>query len=367
MENTDKQAGRSIKTREHYTLVGADFSQQEPRLLSFLSGDENMMNSYKAGKDLYATIASGVYHNDYWDNMEHHEDGTPNPEGKKRRSACKSILLGIQYSRGAASIAEQIGSTKEEANKIISDFYKAFPNVKKTIDDSHEMAREKGYVEDLWGRRRRLPDIQLPRYVVEDSSGESAFNPFLICGDRKTESAKAKKYLDMLSKARYRKDKADIMAKAKLVGLKVTDNESVIARAERQCLNARVQGSAATMTKIAMGKIHNDEELGSLGFKMLIQVHDELIGECPKENADKVADRLTYIMKTCVEDVVKVPFKCDASICDAWYLDEQSYTLQEVRDNLIKKGKTEDEAFSEILADHEELTEGQLRQMLAFK
>lgn len=69
-------------------------AQQEPRLLSQYSQDKNMMNAYKEGKDLYATIASGVYKNDYWDNMEHREDGTPNPEGKKRRSNCKSLLLG---------------------------------------------------------------------------------------------------------------------------------------------------------------------------------------------------------------------------------------------------------------------------------
>lgn len=53
-----------------------------------------MIGAYKAGKDLYATIAAGIYKNDYWDNMEHHQDGSPNPEGKKRRSFCKSILLG---------------------------------------------------------------------------------------------------------------------------------------------------------------------------------------------------------------------------------------------------------------------------------
>ena len=66
----------------------------EPRLLSQLSGDENMIKAYQDGKDLYATIASGVYHNDYWDNMEHHQDGTPNPSGAERRNACKKLLLG---------------------------------------------------------------------------------------------------------------------------------------------------------------------------------------------------------------------------------------------------------------------------------
>ena len=75
-------------------LTFLSWSQQEPRLLSAYAQDENMINAYKEGKDLYATIAAGVYKNDYWDNMEKHQDGTPNPEGKKRRSACKSLLLG---------------------------------------------------------------------------------------------------------------------------------------------------------------------------------------------------------------------------------------------------------------------------------
>ena len=77
-----------------YVMVGSDFSQQEPRLLSHYSQDKNMIEAYKAGKDLYATIATGVYHNKYEDNLEHNPDGTLNPEGKKRRSNVKSLLLG---------------------------------------------------------------------------------------------------------------------------------------------------------------------------------------------------------------------------------------------------------------------------------
>ena len=88
-----------------------------------------MIGAYKEGKDLYATIASGVYKNDYWDNMEHHQDGSPNPSGKKRRTNCKSILLGLMYGRGPASIADQIGASVQEANKIIEDFYNGFPRV----------------------------------------------------------------------------------------------------------------------------------------------------------------------------------------------------------------------------------------------
>lgn len=79
-----------------HVLVGSDFSQQEPRLLANYAQDENMINAYKQGKDLYATIAMGVYHNDYWDNMEFTDETktVANPEGKARRSNCKSLLLG---------------------------------------------------------------------------------------------------------------------------------------------------------------------------------------------------------------------------------------------------------------------------------
>lgn len=83
-----------FKARDGYSIVGGDFSQQEPRLLSHYSGDESMINAYKEGKDLYATMAAQVHGNGYWDNMEHHEDGTPNPEGKKRRGQIKSVVLG---------------------------------------------------------------------------------------------------------------------------------------------------------------------------------------------------------------------------------------------------------------------------------
>ena len=85
---------KKLKTRTNNILVGSDFSQQEPRLLSQYSGDDNMINAYKQGKDLYATIAAGVYHNNYEDNLEHFPDGSINKDGKKRRGSCKSLLLG---------------------------------------------------------------------------------------------------------------------------------------------------------------------------------------------------------------------------------------------------------------------------------
>lgn len=78
----------------YYVVVISLRSQQEPRILSAFSLDDNMLNAYKEGKDLYATIASSVYKTKYEDNKEFYPDGTPNPEGDKRRSSCKAILLG---------------------------------------------------------------------------------------------------------------------------------------------------------------------------------------------------------------------------------------------------------------------------------
>lgn len=87
---------KKIKVRTRYTFCGADFSQQEPRITTHMSADPNMSAAYQAGKDLYATMGTGVWNNDYWDNMEHNQDGSPNVEGKARRSKCKKLLLGRQ-------------------------------------------------------------------------------------------------------------------------------------------------------------------------------------------------------------------------------------------------------------------------------
>lgn len=322
-----------------------------------------MIQAYNEGKDLYATIAADVYSNDYWDNMEHHQDGTPNPEGKKRRSACKSILLGIMYGRGAQSISQQIGSTKEESQKIIDTFFEEFPKVKTWMDETLNNAKKVGYVEDLWGRRRHLPQLLLPKFEVnstllrDDDSCE--FNPFLECLNRLDI-----KQLDIinsikndLNNAKSRQTINSIIRKTNREHpeIKIIDNSGIIAGEERKCVNARIQGGAATMTKIAMIKLFNDEELSKLGFKLLIGVHDELIGECPKENAQKVAERVTYIMKTCIDDIVDVKFKCDADICDSWYINDYIDNLRKDYHCMIEDlGLDADSALEKIIQDHEE-------------
>ena len=348
-------------------FVGADFSQQEPRLLSAYSNDDTMIDAYKQNKDLYATIAAGVYKNDYWDNMEHRQDGSPNPEGKKRRSNCKSLLLGIMYGRGAPSIAEQIHSTVEEAQQIINDFYKQFPKVKEWTEKTEKDAKVTGYVEDLWGRRRRLPDILLPKYTVKSTKTSTEFNPILYTLGKVNNSSAAlvESYKKKLSKVKSRNDYQKIQQEAERDGIYIVDNGAFISQAERQCVNARIQGGAASMTKVCMRKVFDDDELNRLGAKLVLQIHDEVIVECPKQNAEAVMSRLTYVMKTSVADKVQVPFKCDGYIVNCWYEDDFGDILKQELQKLIDSGESKEEAFSKLLKEHSELTSEQLTQLLS--
>ena len=97
------------------------------------------------------------------------------------------------------------------------------------------------------------------------------------------------------------------------------------------------------MTKIAMAKIAKDKRLAELGFRMLIQVHDEIIGECPVENADEAAERFCYIMSHCVEDKIDIPFNTDATLETYWYSGEvKSETLDDLDDYLDEFEEDED-------------------------
>lgn len=328
-----------------------------------------MINSYRQGKDLYATLASRIFSNGYWDNMEHFEDGTPNPEGKKRRSKTKRLLLGIMYGMGAASIAVSIDGTVEEAQEIIDNFYKGFPTVKKWMDVSKENAKKYGYVEDIWGRRRRLPDIQLKPYQVEfkdKTKNDADFNPLLgSLGLVKNDTSKLlDEYYNKAIKTKSRKEVEELASKAEKDGIILHSNSNKIAQAERQCVNARIQGSAATMSKKAMIKVHNDKTLNDLDFHMLIAVHDELIGECPAEYADQVAERLTDVMKHAAEPDVIVPFKCDPTIEKSWYYSDYSDVLNEEYQKRIDKGENQKDVLTDIFSSHSECTPEQLCEML---
>ena len=326
-DGTVIDAGHDIRQMfiagEGNVIIGGDFSQQEPRCLAHMSQDENMINAYLHGKDLYATIASKLYNKPYEECKEFRPDGTVNPEGKQRRSSVKPILLGIMYGRGVNSIAEQMNITKEEAQQVINDFYKQFPKVKEFVEFAQENARTYGFVETAWGRKRRLPNMQLDpiEITVENPNLINTFNPLDFNSTASTEVSDEVyyKYLRLMNRAYGREAKEKVKQQAKAEGYKLVDNGGYIADAQRQCVNSIIQGSAADMTKIAMIQIHRNKRLRELGYKLIIPVHDEVLGVCPKENAKEVRDILEYIMVHVVDGKFEIPMKTDIEVTYRWY------------------------------------------------
>ena len=309
------------------------------------------------GKDLYATLGAGVYKNDYWDNMEHHEDGTENPEGKKRRKKMKTLLLAILYGMGPGTLAGNLNSTTEEAKEIMDSFHKAFPTASNWMKSVESTAMTTGYVEGYEGRRRRLPDLMLPEYSFKMVKDKKSFNPLIGSSGKTLDPKLVEKYEAKLQNTSFR-DYDKVKKEAKNEGLDITKNGGFISRAKRQCVNAVIQGSAATMTKKAMIAIYHDEVLRSYNFKLLIGVHDELIGECDEQYAQEASERLSYLMKTCVPDL-DIPLKCDPTIEKHWYEEEYSMNIRKE----FKSGKTLDE-LAEI---HSECTREMLESYLQMK
>jgi len=308
-------------------LISCDFSQQEPRTLAHMSRDFNLIQAYCDGKDIYAWIASSIYKVDYDECKEERHDGTKNPDGKKRRDSVKSIILGIMYGRGAAAIAEQLGITTKEAQKIIDKFFETYPMVKAWMDGVVRDAHRDGFVTTAWGRKRRLPDLRLPLYsfdYTEQLGIPANFDPLdfesiASMDDKYVDDRTIATYTFQLNQARGWKQKSIIIQKAKEEGILIVDNGMKIADAERQCVNSIIQGSAADMTKLAMFLIGNDFLCQKYGCEMLVQVHDEIICECPKEFATIAAERVSYLMVHAASEKISVPMKCDAEITEKWY------------------------------------------------
>ena len=321
----DKYVRKMFKARDGYVLEGFDYSQQEVRILAQVTHDEDLIKAYKEGKDIYSWFASMTYHLPYEECLEFRPDGTTNYEAKERRSRLKAIVLGIMYSKTSKSIAQDLNITQEEADNIFNTFFKTFHKVKKFMDDTQQMAREKGYVKTIWGRKRHLPEMQLEPYEVIASDGYiEDFDPFNFSNDVSNGlSDKTKKYWqDKMKNATTWKQKQQVIDDAKKIGLTIKDNTYLIQETERQCVNSVIQGSAGEMTKLSMINIDNNEELRKLDFHLLLTIHDEVIGECPRENATKCKELLKKIMVESPAEKIKVPMKCDVSITTHWTSEE---------------------------------------------
>jgi DNA polymerase-1 len=153
-----------IPRDENHVLISADYSQIELRIVAAISGDVNMCDAFKTGKDIHTATAAKVF------NVEEKE------VTKEMRYKAKSVNFGIIYGQGAFGLAENLSISRTEAKEIIDNYKKQFPNIQKYMDDTINFAKEHGYVQTLMGRKRWLKDINSVNFTVRGFAERNAIN-----------------------------------------------------------------------------------------------------------------------------------------------------------------------------------------------
>ncbi|HNX27060.1 MAG TPA: DNA polymerase I, partial [Phycisphaerae bacterium] len=239
--------GRQIRSafiaKHGCKLISADYSQVELRMLAHFCGDETLCRAFADDLDIHRIVASEVFGVDV-------DDVTP-----AMRSRAKTVNFGIIYGQTGFGLARTLGIGRTEASEFIRKYKQRFPKIEVFMAECVEQARNKGYVETISGRRRRIPDI--------DSRNQQKRN-----------------------------------------------------LAERTAINTVVQGSAADLIKQAMINLDRTLEKQNSPAKMLLQIHDELIFETPAESAESTAKVIAHEMSTAIK--LNVPLKVDCNIGDNW-------------------------------------------------
>lgn len=314
-------------------MLSSDYSQQEPKLTAFVSNDPRMITAFKEEKDIYATIASLAFNLPYEQCLEFHpETHEYQAEGKARRGEAKTIVLGITYGRSVQSVGDQLFGkdktlTDEEktakAQKIYDAVLNAFPNLRQFMLSAQNHAKKYGYVETILGRRRHIPDMQLPEFEFVPMKGyvNPDVDPLDITTLDNLDQI-PKRITDELSKefASY-KYFGQIVKRTKELAeekIKVINNRQRITDASRKCVNSVIQGSAADETKLAMLLVSNNKRWNEIGARILLPVHDELIAEVPEDNYEEAAELLSSLMCKAA-DFLPFSSKCDVTITRRWY------------------------------------------------
>ena len=243
------ERGREIRKaftprNENYILLSADYSQVELRIIAELSKAEGMIEAFKLGHDIHKATAAKVY------NVSLEE-----VTSDMRRNA-KMVNFGIIYGISAFGLSERLNIPRKEAAGIIESYFQKYPQIKEYMDKSIEVAREKGYVETIMGRRRYLRDIN-------------------------------------------------------------SSNHTVRGFAERNAINAPIQGSAADMIKIAMINIHRELTAKQLKTKMLLQVHDELVFDVFRDELEIVKPIIQHHMANALPGLT-VPIEIEMGVGINW-------------------------------------------------
>jgi DNA polymerase-1 len=232
-----------IASGPDHILLSADYSQIELRLMAHMSKDTNMMNAFRNNEDIHLSTASKIY-NVPAENVT-----------REMRSRAKTANFGIIYGISAFGLSQRLHISRTEAKELIDGYFRSYPGVKRYMEDIVMIAREKGYVETLLGRRRYLNDIN-------------------------------------------------------------SHNSFVRGFAERNAINAPLQGTAADIIKIAMINIHSKLEDHKLRTKMILQVHDELIFDVYKPELEKVKEMVIREMENAY--LLDIPLVVDTGSGTNW-------------------------------------------------
>lgn len=242
------EEGRKVRQafvpREGYKIVAADYSQIELRIMAHLSGDEGLLDAFAHGRDIHKATAAEVF------------GVTLDEVTTEQRRSAKAINFGLIYGMSAFGLAKQLNIPRHEAQKYMDLYFERYPGVLEYMDSTREGAKEKGYVETVFGRRLYLPDI-----------------------------------------------KASNGARRK--------------GAERAAINAPMQGTAADIIKMAMIKV--DDWITSLesdNVLMMMQVHDELVFEIREEHLEEQVKNIVSLMEQAA--VLNVPLVVEAGVGDNW-------------------------------------------------
>lgn len=227
-----------IAKDDNHLLLSADYSQVELRIIAALSNDKNMIHAFEQGYDIHRATASKVFNTSL-------EEVT-----KDQRSAAKAVNFGIIYGQSAFGLSKNLGISRTEAKSIIDNYFEQYPAIQEYMENAVKIAREKGYVETILGRRRYLPDISSANAVVRGF-------------------------------------------------------------AERNAINAPIQGSAADIIKLAMIKVDSELKANKMQTKMLLQVHDELIFDVPLIEKEKAKELIKNAMETAYQMVVPLIAEAD--------------------------------------------------------
>lgn len=264
-------------------IIGIDYSQIEPRVLSHISGDKHLQEPYLTGKDLYSTLASRVF------KVPIEECG----DGSKYRKMMKTGLLAVMYGTSTFTLSKQLGISVEEAEKFIADFMETYPEVADFIERTHAMADTEGYVQTLKGRKRRFighKPVATEYHRITKRIEGILGRPFKnIWQEQKVPRELKSKYWSV----------------AKQYG-----------RVSRQSVNAIIQGTSADIMKIAMINLYKHLEKKGADWLILGTIHDEVLIEIPATATPAEIEELENIMKSALP--ISVPYKVDTEVSARW-------------------------------------------------